>query len=78
MSELLGWLLVGFSCLGMYAACLEISSWLGLGVSPWPRHLMNPLASWTTGIIFVATFLVNLFLVLYVLETLEAGAKKED
>jgi hypothetical protein len=76
--ELPAWLLIGFSWWGMYAVSLEISSWVGLVSRPWPLHLLNPVGSWPTGIIWMATFWVNLFFVRHVLEATEAGAKKEE
>jgi len=78
VKELLSWLLIGFSWWGMYAVSLEISSWLGLVSSPWPLYLINPFASWTTGIVWMATFWVNLFFVRYALEDVDVNAKKES
>jgi hypothetical protein len=38
--------------------------------------LFNPFDSWLSGILFIATFFVNLLLVLHVLEAVQADAKK--
>ena len=72
--ELAGWTLLGFSWVGMEAIVVRVLAWSG--ATSLPSDILAPSWSWQSIVLHVLTLSASVALTHYVLEGVEADAKK--